>query len=167
MIITDYSRYQAPLHTKLTLQQRNSLMWAASLLILGEPRIDVPNDGRWLFNMNTVANRATMEPTCGTVGCIHGLVNMIEVAAERPETWDDVAQNVGLAWETHRPVHAARDHPCRKLFYPGYEQWKHSLVHVTPQMAAVAIYQFLGGNDAPSYIQIAKDLNVDTTFFCK
>lgn len=159
---------------KISQEQRDSLFVAAMLLIQGERVIDVPNDGKWLFAMSTVATVAIEDyvghamdldevSECGTAGCIHGLVNQIEVYAGRPDTWGDEehrGHSLRGTHSFHSPRFIGYGEPCRYLFYPNSKQWAGELRQITPRMAAIAIFQFLGGNDYPSYRQIRDGLSL-------
>lgn len=156
---------------KLSSDQRQSLFTAAMLLLQGEKVIRVPHDGTWLFNMNMVATGndcarvSKAENGCGTVGCIHGLVNMIEVSAGRWDTWNSTLdghynERTRKSEPLHRPRYADYGHPCRLLFYPNNASWNRTLGDITPKMAGIAILQFLGGNDEPNYRKIEDMLEV-------
>lgn len=162
-----------PRYLELTPQQRADLRLAAELLVnmTKDEVIKVPNDGLFRFNMNVVLDKTsdvhrsrytgvgTQE--CGTAGCILGLVDLIAITDGRPDTWavpGDLDRDTGT-----RPMvrpHEGRvspDHPCYKLFYPG---WNTSCNKVEPKTAAVAITKYLTGDDRPDFVTIQEELNL-------
>lgn len=122
---------------RLSPRQRDSLVAASVLLDLAKPgkAFQVPQDGKFVFDMNFVTRTTRPEEKCGAAGCILGLVRHIEIHANRYGTW------AGGGYES-----------CRNLFYPG-AAWSRRFMYdyekITPKMAAEAIRLFLSGEDDP------------------